>query len=166
MSGVVNVCCDGCPFSSIVWWMSGVVDVWCAGSPVWWMSGVVDVLFYPWCGWCLVRWMSSVVDVCVVDVVQSSCSIRKTTIALHSGQETQSMVTHMPQFARQIYTSQCDSQETLCKISRNICSLIVLQIITTCPNQSSHNTCIGFTSQSAVFFVCDSVLSRSVLLLQ
>ena len=39
----------------MVWWLSGVVDVWCGGCPilpmVWWMSGVVDV--------------------CVVDVVQS-----------------------------------------------------------------------------------------------
>ena len=53
MSGVVNVCCDGCPFSSIVWWMSGVVEVRCGGCLVWWMSyfthGVVDV----WCGGCL-----------------------------------------------------------------------------------------------------------------
>ena len=59
----------------MVWWMSGVVDVWCGGCPilhmVWWMSGVVDV----WCGGCLILhtvwWMSGVVDVCVVDVVQS-----------------------------------------------------------------------------------------------
>ena len=55
----------------MVWWMSGVVDVWCGGCPVWWMSGVVDVLFYTRCGGCLVWWMSGVVDVCVVDVVQS-----------------------------------------------------------------------------------------------
>ena len=54
----------------MVWWMSGVVDVWCGGCPVWWMSGVVDVLFYTRCGGCLVWWMSGVVDVCVVDVVQ------------------------------------------------------------------------------------------------
>ena len=71
-SGVVDVWCGGC----LVWWMSGVVDVWCGGCPilhmVWWMSGVVDV----WCGGCLILhtvwWMSGVVDVCVVDVVQSS----------------------------------------------------------------------------------------------
>ena len=54
MSGVVDVWCGGC----LVWWMSGVVDVWCGGCPilhmVWWMSGVVDV----WCGGCLVWWMS------------------------------------------------------------------------------------------------------------
>ena len=63
-----------------MWWMSGVVDVWCGGCPilhmVWWMSGVVDV----WCGGCLILhtvwWMSGVVDVCVVDVVQSYSQIR------------------------------------------------------------------------------------------
>ena len=47
----------------VVWWMSGVVDVWCGGCPMWWMSGVLDVR----CGGCLVWWMSyfthSVVDV-------------------------------------------------------------------------------------------------------
>merc|ERR1712208_238171 len=32
----------------VVWWMSGVVDVWCGGCLVWWMSDVVDV----WCGGC------------------------------------------------------------------------------------------------------------------
>ena len=58
MSGVVDVL-----FLPMVWWMSGVVDVWCGGCPVWWMSGVVDVLFYSWCGGCLVWWMSGVVDV-------------------------------------------------------------------------------------------------------
>ena len=58
-------------FLPMVWWMSGVVDIWCGGCPVWWMSGVVDVLFYSWCGGCLVWSMSGVVDVCVVDVVQS-----------------------------------------------------------------------------------------------
>ena len=46
----------------MVWWMSGVVDVWCGGCPiipmVWWMSGVMDILFNPWCGGCLVWWMS------------------------------------------------------------------------------------------------------------
>ena len=46
---VVDIWCGGCP----VWWMSGVVDVWCGGYLVWWMSyfihGAVDV----WCGGCL-----------------------------------------------------------------------------------------------------------------
>ena len=55
-----------------MWWMSGVVDVWCSGCPflpmVWWMSSVVDV----WFGGChflpMVWWMSGVVDVCVVNM--------------------------------------------------------------------------------------------------
>ena len=69
----------------VVWWMSGVVDVWCGGCPVWWMSGVVDVLFYTRCGGCLVWWMSGVVDVCVVDVVQSMISTtQEETIFLFS----------------------------------------------------------------------------------
>ena len=42
----------------MVWWMSGVVDVWCGGCPilpkVWRLSGLVDV----WCGGCLVWCMS------------------------------------------------------------------------------------------------------------
>ena len=61
MSGVVDVWCGGCPILPKVWWMSGVVDVWCGGCPVWWMSGVVDV----WCGGCpilpMVWWMSDVI---------------------------------------------------------------------------------------------------------
>ena len=58
LSGVVDVWCGGCPFFT-----QGVVDVWCGGCLVWWMSGVVDVR----CGGCLVWWMSyfthGVVDV-------------------------------------------------------------------------------------------------------
>ena len=75
---MVDVRCGGCLFLLMVWWMSGVVDVWCGGCPVWWMSGVVDVLFYTRCGGCLVWWMSGVVDVCVVDVVQSLLDSWKT----------------------------------------------------------------------------------------
>ena len=40
---------------------------------MWWMSGVVNV----WCGGCLMWWMSGVVDVCVVDVVQSNSASRR-----------------------------------------------------------------------------------------
>ena len=46
---MVDVWCGGCPILLIVWWMSGVVVVWCGGCLVWWMSGVMDV----WCGGCL-----------------------------------------------------------------------------------------------------------------
>ena len=38
LSGVVDVWCGGCPILHTVWWMSGVMDVWCGGSLVWWMS--------------------------------------------------------------------------------------------------------------------------------
>ena len=72
-SGVVDVWCGGCPFLPMVWWMS-----------VWWMSFythfVVDVIFYPWCGGCLVWWMSGVLDVCVVDVVQSLFTLLDLTL--------------------------------------------------------------------------------------
>ena len=76
-----------------MWWMSGVVNVWCGGCPilpmVWWMSSVVDV----WCGGCpflpIVWWISGVVDVCVVDVVQSKTqfqSLKKTSFFFHKFQ--------------------------------------------------------------------------------
>ena len=61
-----------------VWWMSGVVDVWCRGClkwwilhTVWWIFGIADVLFYTQCGGYLVWWMSGVMDVCVVDVFKT-----------------------------------------------------------------------------------------------
>ena len=55
------------PDPQMVWWMSGVVYIWCGGFPfytwcggclMWWMSGVVGVLFYSWCVGCLVWRMS------------------------------------------------------------------------------------------------------------
>ena len=42
MSGVVNVWCSGCPILHIMWWISysthGVGDIWCGGCLVWWLS--------------------------------------------------------------------------------------------------------------------------------
>ncbi len=32
-----------------VWWLCGVVVVWCGGCVVWWLCGVVVV----WCGGCV-----------------------------------------------------------------------------------------------------------------
>ena len=52
----------------LVWWMSGVVDVWCGGCLIWWMSDVVDVR----CGGCLVWWMSFFTHG-VVDVYCGGC---------------------------------------------------------------------------------------------
>ena len=51
---VVDVRCGQCPILHTVWWMSGVMNVWCGGCLVWSMSGVVNVLFYTRCGGCLV----------------------------------------------------------------------------------------------------------------
>ena len=74
--GVVDVWCGGGPILHVVWWMSflthGVVDVWCGEYLVWCMSGVVDVRCGGYPILHMVWWMSGVVDVCVVDVVQST----------------------------------------------------------------------------------------------
>ena len=62
-----------------MWWMSGVVDVWCDQCAilhtVWWISDMVDV----WFGGCpflhMVGWVSGVVDVSMVDVIRSQKAI-------------------------------------------------------------------------------------------